>query len=277
MTITLLLFGMAAYLQQPSALDQAENVGTAIAKGEITKEQAEARLSECGIRRLDSSADGMIEGRMRRTTIRLCAADTESDADWLAKLEGSAAQVRAQTRLPDEVKQKLLADIEAEIARISTNRPAAAATVAIEPVASEPVAAKPRALADEIEPAPVNAAPVGRTAAMPGLKIRCHAPGDRSTGTDCRYRIADAVMLVTPDAAVPAGTRVRFRRTDGSRAADVILSSRELPRGQSTRVPVPKSICAGLIRADFTVEMAAGPSVTPPSEARIYGPFKKRC
>jgi hypothetical protein len=64
------------------------------APGEITKDQAEALRSTCGSRRFETTADVPANGKMRRTKITLCAADSDTSAQWISKLETAAAQIK---------------------------------------------------------------------------------------------------------------------------------------------------------------------------------------
>ena len=196
MLVALPMVGLALAAAQspaavPSALEQAEQLQAEIARkpGEISRSEAEAALANCGIRRFETSAEGVIEGRMRRTSIRLCAADSESAAEWLSKLEKALAQVDDQQRLPPDVKLKLQAELRAEIARLQQLRPASANPIPPRPslIVAQPPATDTRA-ADAPTPVspPVAAAATPRAPTVvvrkPRLDIRCSAPGDPSGG-----------------------------------------------------------------------------------------------
>src|SRR5688572_14840828 len=73
----------------------------------ITKEQAEARLANCGSRKFAAVAEFPVDGKMKRSRLELCAADSESAAEWIAKLEKAEASMKAQTRIPEAARFKL--------------------------------------------------------------------------------------------------------------------------------------------------------------------------
>ena len=108
MTFTALMLAMAAIAQGPPPATGAE----------ITREEAAARLAQCGARRFESVAEFEVDGKTKRSRLELCAADSETDAEWIAKLEKNEATVKAQTRLPESARFKLLTDLRAEIDRL---------------------------------------------------------------------------------------------------------------------------------------------------------------
>ena len=307
---------LASFLAaQGGALDQAELLGDTVAKGEITREQVDARLANCGIRRFETTAEGMIDGRMRRTTIRLCAADNESNAEWLAKLETSASQVEAQTRLPAEVKTKLLAELRAEIDRLRGLRPAQASRPATTPgpsatteAVAEPAAPvgqpdgaqevavgsdEPNGAASEglAEPPPVETVPTvvapppatpspaavatAGSIGTPRIGIKCRGPDDPNGGVECDRLTTDTALLVTALSDLPKGSVLRFSRESGRPQADVRLAS-GLRKGQSTRVMVPKAICARVFRTSFEVAVVT-PGAAAASAIDRHGPYETRC
>src|SRR6476661_10765520 len=84
------------------------------AEGEkITKEQAEARLATCGSRKFESVAEFPVDGKMKRSRLELCAQDSETNAQWIAKLEKARASIQAQTSIPEVARFKLLSDLGA--------------------------------------------------------------------------------------------------------------------------------------------------------------------
>ena len=258
----------------------------AAASGQITKQQAEAALAQCGIRRFEASAEGLIDSKMRRTSIRLCATDSESEAEWLAKLEKSAAQVEAQPRLPDDVKSKLLAELRTEIDQVRTRRPSIGAVSFSLPKASKVDLPAPASRSGEREPpiaalpplparvaGPAEGATKAAAAVTPKLLIRCHTPGGPAAGTRCGYLNTDTVLVVSAVEALPANSRLRFRRLSGSPQEDVTLAA-GLRKGGTIRLKVPKPICSRVFRTDFdiTVVGASGTSI-----ADLHGPFATRC
>ena len=283
--MTFFVLALALFAQASS--EPSGEADEAAAAGQITKQQAEAALAKCGIRRFEASAEGLIDGKKRRTSIRLCATDSESDAEWLAKLEKSAVQVEAQPRLPDNVKSKLLAELRTEIEQVKVRRPSIGA-ISYSLPKSEVAVPLPREVesrAAEREPAIVALPPLpprvsGAAAATsavtmptPKLSIRCHAPGLPPAGVQCDYLTTDTVLVVSALDALPANSILRFRRVSGGPQEDVALP-RGLVKGAAIRVKVPKPICARVFRTEFDIAVvtASGSSV-----ADLHGPFATRC
>ncbi len=292
MLLVSLALALIAQQGQPAsdALGQAEQIGAGAAiRGQISKEAAAAALANCGIRRFEASAEGVIAGKMRRTSIRLCAADSESDADWIATLEKSAAQVEAQEALPDSVKAKLLGELRAAIDQVRVSRPASAAKVAVgqaSPIAvtgklfdqapqrsaeREPAfAALPPLPAQHVAANPQAAAP--RTG--PKLVIRCLASGKSSS--ECGEMATGTVLIVTAAETIPSGAVLRFRRPIGNSQTKIALP-RGLRKGQSTRLVLPNAMCTWGSHAEFDIELIAPGSTDASTTVHRHGPFSTRC
>ena len=84
----------------------------------ISKEQAEARLANCGSRKFEAVAEFPVDGKMKRSRLELCAADSKSAAEWIAKLEKAEASMKKQTGIPKSARFKLLTDLRTEIDRL---------------------------------------------------------------------------------------------------------------------------------------------------------------
>src|SRR5215213_1082423 len=93
----------------------------------ISKEQAEARLANCGSRKFEAIAEFEIDGKMKRSRLELCAADSETAAEWIAKLEKAEASMKGQTKIPETARFKLLTDLRTEIDRLKSGQQALAA------------------------------------------------------------------------------------------------------------------------------------------------------
>lgn len=295
MFVAHLLLGLAAAAVQEQPAEPAPSSEAGPRPGEISRSEAEATLANCGVRRFQSSAESLIDGKMRRTTIRLCAADSESSAEWLAKLEKSAAQVEAQPRLPENVKVKLLADLRAEIARIGDTRPASASAAAAsltETTESLASVAKPipsgDKLPESLPPLPprpaagVATAPAASAALAtatpvplvrkPRIRALCLPPGGAGGGVPCDSMNRDTIMAIRADEDIAGEVGLRFRQQGSDREAEVLLARSGLRRGQSVRLRVPQAVCRGKVRAEFDIQVLKAGIV-----ADTLGPFNTRC
>ena len=87
---------------------------------------ARAIVASCGDRRFETSAEVDQQGRKRVIKIKLCAKPGEDQATWVKSLRQAATTIRGTESLPSESRTKIVADIDAEIARID---PGTAASV----------------------------------------------------------------------------------------------------------------------------------------------------
>lgn len=257
------------------------SLGTAPAH-ELTKTQAETILSKCDHRRIEASAEGLIDGKMKRRKITVCAAPGDSHAQWMTKLENAVTWVQAQPGLSDDVKAKLVADLRKEMVRPpQAIRPPAAAPVAALPAADALVATVPPMPPPLRSPVVSASALQGAAAtsvllARPPLTIHCISVGERGTGSRCGRLAPDTVFAVRADADLTKPATLRFLRK-GRQRADVELAA--LRDGQIVRFKLPPAVCAGVVRSEVSIQIVAG-KPTPGRVAQVtdtLGPFPIHC
>jgi hypothetical protein len=245
----------------------------------LTKDQAEALRSQCGDRRFETSAEGLIDGEMKRRKITLCAAPGDSDAQWITKLENAIVWIKGQPGLSDPVKAKLVADLEAKIGEVrfvapmralpSRGLPAADALVSNVPPMPPPLPVSTLSGAAMLALAP----PV---VARPPLTLRCLAAGERGDGTRCGRLASNTVFAVHADGNLSGPVTLRFMRRGEFRAESSVAALRQ---GQVVRLKMPAQVCAGVVRADVAIEVMSG-QPTPGRISQIadkFGPFDLHC
>ena len=272
--------------------------GQAPVGGEIlTKEQADARLANCGARRFESVAEFEIDGKMKRSRLELCAKDGDTQAEWIATLEKNEAAIKAQTRLPESARFKLLSDLRAEIDRLkgsAQSLPIAGASIAAVPglaVPKAPVVApssdfEVAALPPLPPPKPAGSVPaaasaITRTAsaapaAPPGLRpklaVKCAVPGGNPI--NCDHLAIDDLLIIEAEENLASPLTLTFRRTKSGDVADVTI--RRLRQGDVSRIRVPAAMCKGVVRTTFDVQVS-GPGTGKLPYADLLGPFRKDC
>lgn len=103
-----------------------------VVTGETTKAvaggdaQSKAIIAACSDRRFESTAEVVEKGKKRVTHIKLCAKPGESDATWVKSLEQAAPTIKGSSQLPAERRAKIVADLDAEIARVAAGADAPA-------------------------------------------------------------------------------------------------------------------------------------------------------
>jgi hypothetical protein len=243
----------------------------------LTRNQAEALQSQCDDRRFETSADGMIDGAMKRRKISLCAAPGESNIQWITKLENAVAWVRAQPGLSDPVKAKLVADLRT---RIGQER----SVVSLRAMPSAGLSAAD-ALVATVPPMPPPLPPQSLSAssllASPSqarvpLTIRCLGAGERGEGGRCDRLDPDTVFAVRADANLARPAVLRFLRRGETRAEIPVTALRQ---GQVIRVKLPLEVCSRVTASVVTIEVLAGGPATALGTrmSEELGPFRLRC
>lgn len=264
------------------------------AEGEISKEQATSLLTKCGARKFEAVADVPSNGKVRRTKITLCAADSDTNEEWVSKLEKAVAQIEAHPTFPVETKAQLVSDLRAEIARSKSpqqafdlgksidaadhSRGIARSAPGLAPV-PRVTEKSPLAEFSALPPLPRNPVsspitpkqPVAAGRPGPKLSVQCVVLGD-DRAQRCGLISSDERLVVRATEAFEGPVRLRFSRVDSDATAEVVLASRSLKTGQTSRYAIPKEICAGRIRAKFEIE-----AVSPGTSGARLGPFETRC
>jgi hypothetical protein len=254
-------------------------------QGTITKEQAEARLATCGSRKFESVAEFPVDGKMKRSRLELCAADSESAEQWIGKLEKAEASIKVQTGIPESARFKLLSDLRAEIDRLKGGpsilavqgdisalaTPKAAVSV---PKSDFAIAALPpmptarKGPSTKFDPAKA----VTPLTKKPQLAIACTSSSGATAR--CTRMGKDAALEIVAEEDLESVVTLQFRRADANREAEVRLA--QLKRGDSVRLNVPAEICKGVVLAEFDVQVT-GPGSDGVRYSDLVGPFEKRC
>lgn len=87
---------------------------------------ARAIVASCGDRRFETSAEVDQQGRKRLIKIKLCAKPGEDQATWVKSLRQAATTIKGTESLPVESRTKIVADLDAEIARVEAGTAASA-------------------------------------------------------------------------------------------------------------------------------------------------------
>jgi hypothetical protein len=221
-----------------------------------------------------------VPGRRRPVAVKLCGKEGQSDADWLVTLRDSVAKTEANIGLDQPVRDRIVAALKGEIARLeSLAAPAgpASATIAVSrnPIlvpeaaprySSVPPlpAPKPRAVAVASAAAEAAAlAPIAR----PRLSLRCAMP--REAFAACTRLERETQLAIRADEDLAAGTSVRFLRGGESRAE---LDVGTLKKGASVREKLPGRLCAGVLRGKVEVQVLSKGRV-----AETLGPYTLYC
>jgi hypothetical protein len=276
--------------------------------------QLQKLLENCDAHKFETIIEVPTGALTKKSRLRLCGTEGQSDADWVRTLEDAVKKTEANAQMPKTVRDQIVAALNGEIARLGVSGSgltglsaprAASKTPALdgisalpplpEPKQAEPVAAlppppmiAPSSPSQEyaaLPPLPTTVtAPThvlpGATALLPALprprmQFICYNPGDVGEGP-CAEFARDTMLTVRADEDLPSGTSLRFVR-NGDARADVELA--QLRKGKTQQFVLPPEVCSHVSSASLEIRIvravkAAGPSG---QEVGKDGPYNLRC
>lgn len=224
--------------------------------------------------------------RKRTTRVKLCANPGATDADWIKTLEAAVVQIE-QRAMPPQAKDKLIGELNNEIARFAPVKSVAVAKAAplllggdafanllagpterYETSVLPPLPA-PRGAATAKATTVANAAPPQRPMRI-GLK--CLERGQSGAGSTCDFFVHATILSISAIEGLEDGGILRFKRRGDARG-EVVLAP--LSVGQSARVRLPGELCRGVANTKFEIELL--PAKAGGSVAARLGPYGLRC
>lgn len=259
------------------------------ASGAVSEPDAavKALVDSCSARKFETVVP-VAPGRGSR--VKICGKPGQTDAEWIVTLKDSMAKAEANTAMAPAVREKIVAALEAEIARLEGG----AATAVTPPVSAPPVSAQAEIKLDTAPVAAFERAPqysslpplpapkrparpnlgAGSAAVAaepaivrPKLTLLCGLPGEEYA-TCLRLR-GSTRLMVRAGEDIAAGTLLRYVR-DGEMREEIDLGT--LKKGAAVRHKLPSRVCAGVFRAKVQVEV-----VTKGRVAESFGPFALDC
>lgn len=289
--------GDKAKLTVPLAFALASGVAVAQPKEAVPADAPSAELQKllqnCDARKFETVIDVTVDGKPRKSKVKLCGTAGQSDADWIKTLKEAIDKTAANQRMPPAMRDQVITALNGEIGRLTGLQPKAAATAsappALKPALPPPRQARPNTLARDygsLPPLPATPPPPTRVLASAGvnvpmlsrprLSLTCFVPGDLAGDGPCTGFDRDTLLIVKAGEDLPAGTSLRFVRNGDSRA-DVELA--QLKRGKSMRVPLPREVCKGVVGGRLEIRIVrSAPAVGPTGqEVGREGPYNLRC
>jgi hypothetical protein len=276
-------------------------------KSDASSAQVKAILQNCDAHKFETTIDVKVDGVVKKSHVKLCGTEGQTDADWLRTLKDAAAKTEGNSRMPLAVRNQLLAALSLEILRLTSGGSnGVARTSALDGISALPpipdgsqppptaVLPPPRAIAptaqlqaySSLPPMPTSPPPpvsvlAGEASSSvpllpsPKMSFSCYAPGDTAENP-CTDFNRDTLLTVRADEDVPAGTSLRFVRS-GEPRADIEVA--QLRRGKSERFALPPNVCRGVNGGKLEIRVvralpAAGPDG---QEVGSDGPFTLHC
>lgn len=258
------------------------------APAEAPSAEMQKLLQNCDAHKFETVIDVMVDGKPKKSRVKLCGTEGQSDADWIKTLKEAVDKTAANQKMPQPVRDQVIAALNGEIARLTGLIPKApAATAKLPPPRSArptqntmardytslpPLPATPPPPTRVLAAAGINAPMLSR----PRLSMTCFAPSDLAGDGPCTGFERDTLLIVKAGEDLPAGTSLRFVR-NGDRRADVQLA--QLKRGKSMRLPLPPEVCKGVVGGRLEIRIVrSAPAVGPTGqEVGKEGPYNLRC
>lgn len=216
-----------------------------------------AAIADCKGRWFEAAA--IVDPATKRgTRIRLCSKPGASDAEWASTLKAARDQLTARA-MPAEPKAKLLAQIDAAIAKVAA-APAAAAP------------APPTTVANSPPPVVMPSMPATRptaTTVAPSIALTCAERGQPGEGP-CGLIGRDSILVVKAVSGMEQGARLRLLRRGEDRGEIKIAALRS---GQTVRIGLPEKLCAGVNSSKVEFQLLAPTG----AGGQRFGPYNLRC
>ena len=269
--------------------------------------RVKALLQNCDAHKFETVIDVIVDGRPKKSRVKLCGTEGQSDSDWLLTLKDAAAKTKANAGMPGAVRSQILAALNLEILRLTSGTlkapsKSASALDDISPLPpipdgpgpSTPIALPPpRLIAPSatseayasLPPLPTTPPPSVHLLASgtspsipllaePKMSFSCYVPGEAEG--PCTDFERDTMLTVSAQEDLPSGTSLRFVR-NGENSADIELA--QLKRGKSERFALPADVCRGVNGGKLEIRIVrAAPGAGPDGEeVRSDGPYVLHC
>ena len=287
--IPLLLLAMAA----TGAPSQADSAAAPTAK-------MERLLQDCDAHKFETLVNSVVDGKPHQSKVKLCGTKGQTDAAWVNTLKDAIAKVKANDKMPVEIRDQIASALDAEILRLGTSgvnmalvansaptiaMPAQGAAIASLAPRTTPGATRPLSqdygnMPPLPEPKAVVATSLGIGSVLPSLPpprmtLHCGSTDDPSIFESCGIMRTDTILLVRADEQIPTGTSLRFVRRDDPRGQVALAALRS---GQTARIPLPHRVCDGVVRSEVQIEVLRKPSSSGAEQVvDTLGPYNLRC
>jgi hypothetical protein len=288
--IPLLLLAMAA-----------SGAPSAAAPSDAATPEMQKLLQDCDAHKFETVVNSMVDGQPHQSKVKLCGTKGQSDAAWINTLKDAVAKVKANDKMPAEIRDQIASALDAELLRLEHSgsmalvansaptiaKPATSTAIASLAPRAMPGSGSVRPLSQDygsLPPLPAPKAAEAASAAIssvlpslppPRMQIRCSTTDDPKDLATCSSLYTNSLLTVRADEAF-ADTSLRFTRR-GNERAEVQLA--QMQAGQSKRIALPPRVCQGVARSEVEIEVVRHPKG--PNDAGMVvdtlGPYDLRC
>lgn len=254
-------------------------------------------LQDCTAHSFETVVSAVVEGKLKRSKVKLCGTKGQSDSDWIRTLRDSAAKIAANESIAAPMRAEMFTALNNEIAlrtalagsgRVGSGL---AGDFTLKPRIVTPGASKDSGTAGYSSlpplPPPVSVADAAREVAAkpymppppifrPDLGFECFSTGTGSGEGPCLEFDRFTVVVVRARSAFPAGASLRFVR-DGEDQAEIGLGA--MKKGQRQRIPLSAAVCKGVNGGSLKIQTWVVPKAgkAQPQLATSEGPYSLRC
>jgi hypothetical protein len=289
--IPLLLLAMAA-----------SGAPSVVSPSETATPEMEKLLQDCDAHKFETVVNSVVDGKPHQSKVKLCGTKGQSDAAWVNTLRDAVAKVKANDKMPSEIRDQIASALDAELLRLGSAgtsmaliangaptivKPAPSTGIASLAPRTTPGPASARPLSQDYgnlpplpAPKPALAASAGIGSVLPSLppprmRIQCSTTDDPQDLAACSSLYTNSLLTVRADEAF-GDTSLRFTRR-GNERAEVQLA--QMQAGQSKRIALPPRVCQGVARSEVEIEVVRHPKG--PNDAGMVvdtlGPYDLRC
>lgn len=224
--------------------------------------------------------------KKRSTRVKLCANPGSSDADWVRTLQAAIGQIE-QRDMPPSAKEKLIGELNSEVAKFAS-APKAAVVAQAGPLVlgSEPSAATALITPTEryetsilppLTPPKRAESASATTESSPSQqpmrgRLTCRERGQTGRGETCDFIEPATIIFVNAVKGLEKGGRLRFQGRGNARAEVALPPMRT---SQSARVKLPDELCRGFGNTKVDIDLI-GPRPTDAVAARL-GTYRLQC
>ena len=285
------LFFLAVAASDPPPAE----AGSAAPTAEIEK-----LLQDCGTHKFETVVNTIVDGKPHSSKVKLCGTKGQSDAAWINTLRDAVAKVKANDKMPAELRAQIASAIDLELARlghpdsmalVADSAPSIVKAPPVNSMASlapRSAPASSRPLTEDygsLPPLPDPKALVATSSAIgsilpslpaPRMTVRCGSTDDPAAIDPCKTLGTNTVLLIQADEQLPAGTGLRFVRREDPRGQVALAAMRS---GQTARIPLPHRVCDGVVRSEVRIEVTRKPPASSAGEQVVdtLGPYDLRC
>src|SRR4029078_7548464 len=81
----------------------------------------ERLLQDCDAHKFETVVNSVVDGKPHQSKVKLCGIKGQSDAAWVNTLKDAVAKVKANDKMPAEIRDQIASALDAELLRLGTS------------------------------------------------------------------------------------------------------------------------------------------------------------